>query len=156
MAVMDMIYLTIMLFVLAIVFYTLINLHKSFEYTTNLMMRNETAIIIQHFYNLKNSYPYWLLILWFGLLITSLVSAFLIEAHPLFLIASIVIGIINILLSVAFQDVLSNLLISNLAFQEFVSSNLILRFIFTNMPLIASISTFLISLVMVVKNYVIQ
>lgn len=155
MALADMIYLMVMLFVLFIVFYVLTNLHSSLQPTLQILKNNQTEEVIQHFTNLQSTYPYWFLLLWFGLLITSIVSAFFVQSHPIFIIFAIVISFINVIISYVFQDILNKLIITSIPFQEFISTNVILNFISQNLCLVSSVVIFLITLVIVIKNMVV-
>jgi hypothetical protein len=157
MALADMIYTFLVLVFLIVVF----GIAYQFSSITTNALQNITEVnqtvstdIWKGIQNLQNSFPLFITIGFFGFLIASLISAFLIGAHPIFLIVSIFFGIINILVAYAFQEAIAQFLIGFENYQALLNSNAFLSFAVSHLPLIASIITFLITLAMVIKNYV--
>jgi len=140
----------IILFIfIGVVFYANNIFFKNVLPILNTTKVNEISPKVESFSNtIFNIIPY----AWILLSIGALVSAFLISAHPIFLVFGIFFTATNIIISYFFQQVILDFLPFLPELELATSNNFLLNFIITNFPLIVSIINMLIVIFMVVRN----
>ena len=129
----------IILFIfIGVVFYANNIFFKNVLPILNTTKVNEISPKVESFSNtIFNIIPY----AWILLSIGALVSAFLISAHPIFLVAGICFASINVIISYFFQQIIIDFLPFLPELMTYVVDNFILSLIIGNFPIVVALES---------------